>query len=113
MGYGDYAGRGLYRLPQTREPAAAHFRRMGRSVSLPPVNEDETAEAISPRFEIYRADQVMITSTRLSGGDWHWQLVDRNAVVLMDVGGYENERECREAIAILQGQAGTAMLPGN
>jgi uncharacterized protein YegP (UPF0339 family) len=53
----------------------------------------------------------MVTSTRFSGGDWHWRLLDADAAVLIEVGGYSDERACREAIDLLRGHAGAALFP--
>jgi len=52
----------------------------------------------------------MITSTRLSGGDWHWRLVGADIEILMDVGGYKTERECCKAVSLLQRYASISAL---
>ena len=62
-------------------------------------------------FEIYRADEVRMTSTQFSGGDWHWRLSDAEGLSLLDAGGYASERECRSAITILKENAGFARIP--
>ena len=87
-----------------REPADAHFRRFDKPG---PARSDELP---SCNFEVYRADEVRMTSTQFSGGDWHWCLSDADGLILLDTGGYANERECRDAIAILQENAGWASV---
>jgi uncharacterized protein YegP (UPF0339 family) len=51
-----------------------------------------------------------MTSTQFGGGDWHWRLSDADGQVLLDTGGYASEPECRDAIAILQENAGWAIV---
>lgn len=62
------------------------------------------------RFEVYRADEVRMTSTRFSGGDWHWRLSDGEGLILLDTGGYPSEHKCREAIIILKESAAFASV---
>ncbi len=57
------------------------------------------------RFEIYREDQVRLTATRLSDGDWHWRLSDAAGTPLVDAGGYRSEKDCRDAVSILRSEA--------
>jgi uncharacterized protein YegP (UPF0339 family) len=61
-------------------------------------------------FDVYREDEVRMTSTQFCGGDWHWRLSDANGLILLDTGGYASEHECRNAISILQENAGWASL---
>jgi uncharacterized protein YegP (UPF0339 family) len=70
----------------------------------------ESAEKVPCKFDIYRADEVRMTSTQFCGGDWHWQLSDSDGLILLDTGGYASEHECRSAVAILQENAGWASL---
>jgi uncharacterized protein YegP (UPF0339 family) len=69
-----------------------------------------SADGVSCKFDVYRADEVRMTSTQFCGGDWHWRLSDADGLILLDTGGYANERECRNAISILQQNAGWASL---
>ena len=86
------------RLP--RDPADVHFRRLGQPAPVP----------VPCRFDVYRADKVSMTSTQFSGGDWHWRLCDEGGRVLVDAGGYRDERVCREAIAFLRERAAAAVV---
>lgn len=61
-------------------------------------------------FEIYRAEQVMLTSTQLGGGDWHWRLSDRFGKVLADCGGYRNSSECLSIVQSLRSEATNASI---
>jgi uncharacterized protein YegP (UPF0339 family) len=79
---------------------------------------NDTAPARSRRshrapcnFEIYRTDEVRMTSTQFSGGDWHWRLSDAEGLSLLDAGGYASERECRSAITLLKENAAFARIP--
>jgi uncharacterized protein YegP (UPF0339 family) len=50
----------------------------------------------------------MFTSIRLAGGDWHWRLCQAGGKIVIDVGSYQHERECRDAVEALQKHAGRA-----
>jgi uncharacterized protein YegP (UPF0339 family) len=65
-------------------------------------------EAPRCHFEVFQADEVMVTSTRHAGGDWRWRLCDQDGIVLVEANGYRTERHCRRAITILQSRAGSA-----
>jgi len=94
--HGDRRGR-------PRDPAELHFRRLGEHSKL---------GCAAGRFDVYRADEVRTTSTRFVGGDWHWRLSDEHGRVLVDAGGYGDERACRAAVAFLQARASAALAPG-
>jgi uncharacterized protein YegP (UPF0339 family) len=87
-----------------REPAAAHFRRLDKSEPAPAVTMPGCT------FEVYRADEVRMTSTQFGGGDWHWRLADADGLIMLDTGGYASEGECLDAVAILRDNAGFASL---
>jgi len=61
-------------------------------------------------FEIYRADQVRLTSILFGGGDWHWRLTDRSGMVLADCGGYRNHRDCLAVVKALRIEARDATI---
>jgi uncharacterized protein YegP (UPF0339 family) len=90
------------RRKHPREPAEAHFHRLGEPARA--AAGDEPC-----RFEVYRADEVRTTSTRFAGGDWHWRLCDAAGRALVDAGGYRDERLCRDAVAILHEHAAAAV----
>jgi uncharacterized protein YegP (UPF0339 family) len=103
---------------ERREPAESHFGKINGTATLRQEGRaataegsiHENAERTSCTFEVYRADEVRMTSTQFGGGDWHWRLSDADGQVLLDTGGYASERECRDAIAILQENAGWATV---
>ena len=103
---------------ERREPAESHFGKINGTATLRQEGRaataegsiHENAERTSCKFEVYRADEVRMTSTQFGGGDWHWRLSDADGQVLLDTGGYASELECRDAIAILQENAGWATV---
>ncbi len=69
------------------------------------------APALAPsvdRFEVYRADEVQITSTQFVGGDWRWRLADATDNTLVEGGGYRSERACLLAVSLLRDRAHSA-----
>ena len=72
--------------------------------------ERDTSPDEECHFEIFRKDESRMTSTRFSGGDWHWRLSDAEGLILLDTGGYPSERKCREAIIILKETAAFASV---
>lgn len=62
------------------------------------------------RFDIYRADQIRLTSTLFSGGDWHWRLTGASGHVIADCGGYRNEAQCLAVVKALRSEAGMAAI---
>jgi uncharacterized protein YegP (UPF0339 family) len=95
---------------RSREPAEAHFRRPGETPAKSAILPPEAFGTSPSRFEIYRTDEVRMTSLRFAGGDWHWRLCDEAGKVLVDAGGYRSERACRKAVTILQKRAASATL---
>jgi len=65
-------------------------------------------EQLACQFEIYRAEEVRISSSRFAGGDWHWHLSGASGQILVAAGGYRDELACREAVALLQHDASIA-----
>ena len=63
-----------------------------------------------PYFEIYRADEVSLTSTLFGGGDWRWRLCAAVGVVTAQGGGYSTELACKSAVASLRGAAQSAAV---
>ncbi|PKB19068.1 hypothetical protein B0I00_1295 [Novosphingobium kunmingense] len=63
-------------------------------------------------FDIYRAEQVSLTSTLFGGGDWHWRLTDGTGAMVADCGGYRNRRDCLAVVEGLRAEAGLATVSG-
>ncbi len=61
--------------------------------------------ATKPYFEIYRANEVALTSTLFGGGDWRWRLCAAAGVVTANGGGYSSESACKSAVAALRAAA--------
>lgn len=61
-------------------------------------------------FDIYRTDQVRLTSTLVGGGDWHWRLTGASGDVLADCGGYRNQRDCLAAVGAVRAVASSAIV---
>lgn len=79
------------------------------ALQLAPANRQEAP----PHFEVYRTDEMKVSSTRFCGGDWHWCLIDAAGRTLIEAGGYRTEERCREAVTILQNRAGVATFSAN
>lgn len=61
-------------------------------------------------FDIYRTEEVRLTSTLFGGGDWHWRLTGASGDILADCGGYRNQRDCLAAVDALRAVAGSAIV---
>lgn len=61
-------------------------------------------------FDIYRTEQVHLTSTVFGGGDWHWRLTDEAGAMLAECGGYRNRRDCLAAVEALRAEAWSATV---
>ncbi|NIJ63076.1 uncharacterized protein YegP (UPF0339 family) [Sphingomonas leidyi] len=61
-------------------------------------------------FEIYRAEEVRLTSILFSGGDWRWRFCSASDVTLATSAGYASERDCAAAVAALRSSAGCARV---
>lgn len=66
------------------------------------------AAPLVDKFEVYRADEVQVTSTQFVGGDWRWRLADIDGATLVEGGGYRSERACRVAVSLLRDRAKAA-----
>lgn len=65
-----------------------------------------------PYFEIYRADEVRLTSILFSGGDWRWRFCSGTGVPIATSVGYPTERECAASVAALRDGAAKATVRG-
>jgi len=63
-------------------------------------------------FEIYRADEVRLTSILMAGGDWRWQFRSGSGALLATCAGYTSEQECTTAVVALRSGAGSATILG-
>lgn len=63
---------------------------------------ESSFSAPHPYFEIYRANEVSLTSTLFGGGDWRWRLCAAAGVVTANGGGYSTESACKSAVAALR-----------
>lgn len=72
--------------------------------------EPDISENAQCHFDVYRADDVRMTTTLFAGGDWRWRLSDNDRKILVEAGGYRSEADCREAVTILQARAAFATL---
>jgi uncharacterized protein YegP (UPF0339 family) len=61
-------------------------------------------------FEIFREDEVSVTSTQFVGGGWRWRLSDGEGLVVAEAGDYPSEASCRAAVAAIQAHAGFATV---
>jgi uncharacterized protein YegP (UPF0339 family) len=53
-------------------------------------------------FSIFRTDRVMLTSTRLTGGDWRWRLTASTGALIAKGSGFQTETECLAAVKFLK-----------
>jgi len=64
--------------------------------------------AHADRFEVFRADEVQVTSTQFAGGDWRWRLSDAADNTLVESGGYPSKGACVAAVSYLRDRASSA-----
>ncbi len=60
------------------------------------------------RFEIFREDEVQVSSTQFAGGDWRWRLTDSTGKTLVEGNGYRSKRACMVAVSLLRDRAFSA-----
>lgn len=65
-------------------------------------------EPSADRFEVYRSDEVQVSSNQFVGGDWRWRLTDAADSTLVEGGGYQSERACLVAVSLLRERANSA-----
>jgi uncharacterized protein YegP (UPF0339 family) len=85
-----------------RETDDRHTAASGPALTLRPSADPSWS------FEIYRADQVSVTSTLFSGGDWRGRFASAPGTVLVEGKGYGTEQACRAAVSALQHNARSA-----
>ena len=92
-----------------RDPAEAHFRRLGESAAEPGEHPTLASNTAPCRFEVGRAGASRAGA--IDGGEWLWLLRDATGRVLVSSGGYRDECACRQAVAILRTRAAHATAP--
>ncbi len=60
------------------------------------------------RFEVFRTEEVSVSSTQFAGGDWHWRLADAANNTLVEGGGYPSKGACVVAVSYLRDRASSA-----
>ncbi|MFK4875003.1 hypothetical protein [Novosphingobium sp. ZW T3_23] len=61
-------------------------------------------------FQIARAESVMLTSTRIAGGDWRWQLRSTAGILIAKGSGFRTETECLAVVKILKNSCQDARI---
>jgi uncharacterized protein YegP (UPF0339 family) len=61
-------------------------------------------------FSIFRADRVMLTSTRPAGGDWRWKLRASTGALIAKGSGFSTEKECLAAVTFLKDNSKNARI---
>jgi uncharacterized protein YegP (UPF0339 family) len=90
-------------------PASLAIRSMDRLPEVAHVGPALTLQGDGrASFEVYRAEEVSVTSSLFSGGDWRWRLRSAAGAVLANGNGYKSERSCRTAVNALRSFAGSA-----
>jgi uncharacterized protein YegP (UPF0339 family) len=74
------------------------------------IEAERRSSATHPYFEIYRANEVSLTSTLFGGGDWRWRLCAAAGVVTANGGGYSTESACKSAVAALRSAAQSEVI---
>ena len=60
------------------------------------------------RFEVFRTEEIQVSSTKFAGGDWHWRLATFSDETLVEGRGYPTEQSCLEAVTLLRQRASSA-----
>lgn len=71
-------------------------------------SDDGAVVPYADRFEVFRTEEVQVTSTQFAGGDWRWRLADAVDETLVEGGGYRSKRACDKAVKFLRDRAGSA-----
>lgn len=91
------------RAEHAAEAIRAHVRLRAQQTA-----RTTASRPIADRFEVFRADEVRVTSTRFAGGDWRWRLADAADNTLVEGGSYRSELACLEAVRLLRERANFA-----
>lgn len=63
-----------------------------------------------PYFDIFRAQEVNLTTVLRTGGDWRWRFCTASGAVLAAGAGYRTENACVAAVDALRQAAGSAEI---
>lgn len=61
-------------------------------------------------FEVYRTEEVCLTSILRSGGEWRWRFCSSNGAVQASSSAYAKEKDCLAAVDALRSGARVAEL---
>ena len=60
------------------------------------------------RFEVYRDEEIRVSSTQFCGGAWSWRLCTPSGQILAQSRAYEREEDCQEALSQVRRHAAGA-----
>ena len=60
------------------------------------------------RFEVYRDEEIRVSSTQFCGGAWSWRLCAPSGQILAQSRAYEREEDCRAALSHVRRHAADA-----
>lgn len=92
-----------------RAEHADEAARVDHSIRTKRAGQAATIAPTTDRFEVFRADEVQVTSTQFAGGDWRWRLAGATGETLVEGGGYRSERACLIAVSLLRDRANSAL----
>jgi uncharacterized protein YegP (UPF0339 family) len=95
-------------LPGPKDRQAIQDRPRDQDTLTASRNKRDAVIASRDRFEIFREEEVQVSSTQFSGGDWRWRLADPTGKTLVEGIGYRSERACKVAVALLRDRAFSA-----
>ena len=113
----DYSLREAFNGQTAQKDASAQFSTVIRHEDglqgLPPWRSIPlwvSNDAAGMYFEIYRAEDVLLTSVLRSGGEWFWRLCSSTGTVHALSAAYSSKRDCLDAIEFLKRGAREAEL---
>lgn len=91
-----------------RAEHAAEAVRTEASIRAERAGQAPAPASTSDKFEVFRAEEMRVSSTQFAGGDWRWRLSDSAGKTLVEGGGYRSERSCMVAVSLLRDRAFSA-----
>jgi len=61
------------------------------------------------RFEVYRDEEIRVSSTQFCGGSWSWRLCSPSGKILAQSRAYEREEDCRAALTQVRRHSASAV----